>query len=37
MAVIKWKKLFGFYQDLIKEHNTVYSINDNLYHYEDEA
>ncbi|MDO8513387.1 MAG: ThiF family adenylyltransferase [bacterium] len=28
LAVIKWKKLFGFYQDLSKEFNTIYSIND---------
>ncbi|WP_282016491.1 ThiF family adenylyltransferase [Marinifilum flexuosum] len=27
LAVIKWKKLSGFYQDLEKEHNSVYSIN----------
>ncbi|HEY3249604.1 MAG TPA: ThiF family adenylyltransferase [Ignavibacteria bacterium] len=27
LAVIKWKKLCGFYQDLEKEHCTVYSIN----------
>ncbi len=27
-AVIKWKKMCGFYQDLIKEHNSSYSIND---------
>jgi hypothetical protein len=27
MAVIKWKKLSGFYQDLRKEHNSSYSIN----------
>jgi len=26
-AVIKWKKLCGFYQDLIGEHHTTYSIN----------
>lgn len=26
-AVIKWKKLSGFYQDLKKEHNSSYSIN----------
>jgi hypothetical protein len=26
-AVIKWKKLCGFYQDLRKEHNSTYSIN----------
>ena len=27
LAVIKWKKLFGIYQDLEKEHNSIYSIN----------
>jgi len=27
LAVIKWKKLMGFYQDLKLEHNSVYSIN----------
>lgn len=27
LAVIKWKKLCGFYQDLIGEHHTTYSIN----------
>ena len=26
-AVIKWKKLYGFYQDLTKEHDTTYTIN----------
>lgn len=30
MAVIKWKKLYGFYQDLKEEFNSVYSINDNI-------
>ena len=30
LAVIKWKKLWGFYLDLQKEHNTVYSISTNL-------
>lgn len=30
MAVIKWKKLYGFYQDLKGEFNSVYSINDNI-------
>lgn len=29
LAVIKWKKLFGFYHDLGKEHHTVYDINVN--------
>lgn len=27
LAVIKWKKLCGFYQDLEAEHHTTYSIN----------
>lgn len=27
MAVIKWKKLSAFYQDLIEEHNSSYSVN----------
>jgi hypothetical protein len=26
-AVMKWKKLMGFYQDLRREHHSVYSIN----------
>ncbi|MDA3837483.1 MAG: ThiF family adenylyltransferase [Candidatus Delongbacteria bacterium] len=30
LAVIKWKKMLGFYQDLTKENNIVYSINVNL-------
>ena len=29
LAVIKWKKLCGFYQDLKKEHDCVYSVNMN--------
>lgn len=29
MAVIKWKKLCGFYNDLEKEHHSTYSINVN--------
>lgn len=29
LAVIKWKKMFGFYHDLEKEHNSVYDINVN--------
>jgi hypothetical protein len=28
MAVIKWKKYFGFYHDISKEYFSVYSIND---------
>jgi len=27
LAVIKWKKLVGFYQDLVQEHHSTYSIN----------
>jgi len=30
LAVIKWKKTIGFYQDLNREHNSVYSINDGV-------
>ena len=29
LAVIKWKKLCGFYQDLEQEHHCTYSINVN--------
>ena len=29
LAVIKWKKLYGFYDDLEREHFSVYAINDN--------
>jgi len=28
-AVVKWKKLAGFYQDVENEHHSIYSINDN--------
>lgn len=30
LAVIKWKKLLGFYMDTEKEHNSVYGISSNL-------
>jgi hypothetical protein len=30
MAVIRWKKLFGFYGDVVDEHFSVYSIDGNL-------
>jgi hypothetical protein len=30
LAVIKWKKLFGFYRDLKSEHHSQYSIDTNL-------
>lgn len=35
MAVIKWKKLCGFYQDLNLEHNSTYSINTGQLIHED--
>jgi hypothetical protein len=35
MAVIKWKKLIGFYQDLDQEHYSSYSINVNMLLSED--
>ena len=34
-AVIKWKKLFGFYVDLDGEHHSVYEIDGNFIHNED--
>ncbi len=30
LAIIKWKKLFGFYLDLEKEHSSVYTIDGNI-------
>ena len=27
LAVIKWKKMYGFYQDLENEHHNIYSVN----------
>jgi ThiF family len=30
LAVIRWKKLFGFYADFGREHNSVYTIVDNF-------
>lgn len=35
MAVIKWKKLFGFYRDLKSEHHSQFSIDGNLLLNED--
>ena len=29
LAIVKWKKLFGFYHDLEKEHHTIYNIDCN--------
>jgi hypothetical protein len=37
LAVVKWKKLFGFYQDLKKEHFATYHIVDNRIVNEDQA
>lgn len=37
LAVIKWKKLCGFYQDLEKEHCSAYTINGNSLANEDQA
>lgn len=35
LAVIKWKKLFGFYVDLEREHHSTYTINGNVLMNED--
>jgi hypothetical protein len=35
MAVIKWKKTLGFYQDLVKDYHSTYTINANLFTSED--
>ena len=35
LAVIKWKKLSGFYQDLDREHHCLYTINGNAMFNED--
>jgi len=35
LAVVKWKKLMGFYQDLEKEHHSTYSLNVNMLRSED--
>ncbi len=37
LAVVKWKKLMGFYQDLEKEHHSTYSLNVNMLRSEDLA
>ncbi len=37
LAVIKWKKLFGFYADLEKEHSSLYQIDGNCLINEDKA
>lgn len=35
MAVVKWKKLCGFYQDLNQEHNSTFTINTGQLIHED--
>jgi len=35
LAVIKWKKFYGYYQDQSKEFNSLYSINDGILINED--
>jgi hypothetical protein len=35
LAVIKWKKLAGFYQDLDFEHHCTYTIGGNMLRNED--
>lgn len=37
LAVIKWKKLVGFYQDFGKEHHTTYTINTGQLLHDDET
>jgi len=37
LAVIKWKKLFGFYHDFDKEHHCTYTIDGNKLVNEDQA
>ena len=37
LAVIKWKKLFGFYADFEKEHFSTYSLDGNLIINEDQS
>jgi hypothetical protein len=37
LAVIKWKKLFGFYHDFEKEHHCTYTIDGNKLVNEDQA
>lgn len=37
LAVVKWKKLFGFYQDLEREHFSAYTIDGNALVNEDQS
>lgn len=36
LAVVKWKKLYGFYLDFEKEHNSTYTIDSNMLLSEDQ-
>ncbi len=36
LAVIKWKKLYGFYQDIENEHHSTYTIDGNILTNEDQ-
>jgi hypothetical protein len=36
LAVVKWKKLYGFYLDFEKEHNSTYTIDGNMLLSEDQ-
>jgi len=36
LAVVKWKKLFGFYVDLENEHHSTYTIDGNMMTNEDQ-
>jgi hypothetical protein len=35
LAIVKWKKLVGFYQDLTEEHHLTYTINTSQLRNED--
>ena len=35
MAVLKWKKIFGFYHDFDSEHHSTYTIDGNMLNNED--
>lgn len=37
LAVVKWKKLCGFYQDLEREHHSTYTVDGNIITNEDNA
>lgn len=37
LAVVKWKKLYGFYHDRVQEHNTTYTIDCGMLLNEDQS